>query len=145
MTFIVLCRASVHEGGDGRFEQATRQTFADRAAAQEYAAGISPSREPTVVRLGPAPTCQNCKHWQRVVATEPHGFGTGLPLAPYDWENPAKRSEHGHCTRAVQHKDLRYEEVATAPVVACDSEDYGAWLATLPTFGCVKYKERSDG
>jgi hypothetical protein len=167
MTFIVLCRASVHEGGDGHFEQATRRTFADMASAQEYAAGISQSREPTVVRLGPAPTCQDCKHWKRANDKGWDGQHTGIPIGDqsYSDDGPGPRTEHGHC-QVIQHTHIRSWQrrssgridpdsvkltrredstLSIAQAVVCDSEEYSAWLCTLPTFGCALFEERSDG
>jgi hypothetical protein len=49
--FIVLCRSSIEEGGNGGYEQATRRTFSSRYEAAQYADGISASREPIIVAL----------------------------------------------------------------------------------------------
>ena len=48
--YIVICRADrTPEGAPGRYELATRTTFLASDAANGYADGISPSREPIVV------------------------------------------------------------------------------------------------
>jgi hypothetical protein len=98
--------------------------------------------------------CGNCKHWKRVVPTEPWGYGTGIPLQEETGTEYTLRTAHGHCERIIHVKahepgrpfvvHTRSDaELRAAPAVACDSEGYSAWVATLPTFGCVLFEEKT--
>lgn len=46
---IVICRADRCDDAPGAYELATRTVFINKVAAEEYAAGIAPSREPLVI------------------------------------------------------------------------------------------------
>lgn len=49
--FIVVCRNDRNaDGTTGPYGLATRRVFTSEAAAKDYAAGVSPSREPLVVQ-----------------------------------------------------------------------------------------------
>lgn len=101
------------------------------------------------------PACATCKHWKFAPQGDWEHPGTGIPLAPDDYESgPSPRSNHGRCS-AMQHefrleddppptKLLRRspEEINAIPAVVCDAEEYSAWACTLPTFYCVMHEPR---
>ena len=47
--FVVSCKSSVYEGGNGRYELATRHVFASFEEAQAYADTCNESRDPIVI------------------------------------------------------------------------------------------------
>lgn len=92
----------------------------------------------------PVRTCATCKHWKRVVPTQPWGYGTGIPLGSGSFENEPPRSEHGHCGRIPQVNKLKYPQVPSEPAISCDTDYYCSWLCTLPTFGCILHEPKKE-
>ncbi len=99
--------------------------------------------------------CANCKHWRREPVTNWEGHPTGIPIGDqsYSDDGPGPRTEHGRCERitdAYTRDDRRLNrrrtdaELSASPAVVCDSEDYCAWLCTLPTFGCVLFEQNPE-
>jgi hypothetical protein len=73
--------------------------------------------------------CATCEHW-------------------YVWPEPIReRAQKGVCllTEAVRREG---EEKADHPdslaIVKANRSEYGAWLETLRTFGCVQHQPRED-
>ena len=60
-SYIVMCRDDRHEDGTpGGYSQATRKHFPTQEAAEQYASGISTSREPFIIQVDPnSPVIQN--------------------------------------------------------------------------------------